>query len=254
MSGPREPFFIGWAAPPRALVPFLAAVAFVAAFAFTVAAYVAAATQSDPGGGSFRWEWGEQTLTGVMEIGPSPILHVTGGERGLAGRSLLLSGVGKQGVGERAAALHGRLVKARGIVIMRGDLAMLQVRGDDAGLVPLGGVADGRIAAAEDLGTWRLTGEICDGKCYAGAMRPGIGIAHKACANLCIAGGVPAVFVSTGAVDGARFFLMGDAEGNPVPEAVKDWTAILVTLTGRVERRGGMPVLLADIPTIELAR
>lgn len=254
MTAPREPLFIGWAAPPKPLRPFLLVVAFLSIFAFTVSAYVVAATQGDPGGGSFRWDWGQQTLTGVIEEGPYPILHVTEGDRGLAGRSILLSGVGKRGVEGRADGLAGWEVTATGVMLTRGDLLMLQVRGDETGLVPVAQAEPAALAAPEDLGRWRLTGEICDGKCYAGAMRPGTGLAHKACANLCIAGGVPAVFVATGSVDGARFFLLGDANGDAVPNAVADWTALLVTLTGRVERRGGMPILLADLKTIELAR
>ena len=36
-----------------------------------------------------------------------------------------------------------------------------------------------------------LKGEIIDPKCYLGAMKPGGGKTHKACAMRCIAGGIP---------------------------------------------------------------
>jgi len=248
MSGP---FFIGWASPPKALRPFLLIVAVAGIVTFTAAAVITAATQSDPGSGAFRWDWGRQTVTGTLMAGPSRILHVESEGR-LLGRSLLLAAPGKRGVLDRAADLLGTRVTASGVMLARGDLVMMQVRGNPAGLQPAGGEATA--IPSEDLGRWRLTGEICDGKCYAGAMRPGTGLAHKACANLCIAGGVPAVFVSTAPVDGSRFFLLGDAQGAPAPEQATRWSAIRVTVEGRVVRQGGMPVLRADFDTIGRAR
>ncbi|MEM8663956.1 MAG: hypothetical protein AAGF49_07510 [Pseudomonadota bacterium] len=252
----KTPFFIGWAAPPKPLRPFLLLVAALSLFAFALAAYVTAATQNDPGAGSFRWDWGATTLTGILQTEPYPILHVTEGDHGLAGQSIMLSGVGKRGVQRQSDGLDGMRVAATGIMLTRGDLLMMQVRGNETGLVA---AADppGPSAAVptSDLGTWKLTGEICDGKCYAGAMRPGTGIGHRACANLCLAGGTPPVFVATGAVDGEEFFLMGDADFQPLDNAIlKEWTALRVTLTGKVERRGTMPVLAVDVAGIELAR
>lgn len=250
-----DDFFIGWARPAPGLARFLIIVTLASLLAFAGAAYLTAATQSDPGDGTFRWGWGELTLTGTVSDGPYPILHVAEGPHGLAGRSLLMSRPGKNGVREGWRALIGQRVIARGIALTRGDIVMLQIRGDENGLR----AADDQepppsLPAVEDLGTWRLTGEICDGKCYNGAMRPGTGLAHKACANLCIAGGVPAVFVATGEVEGAQYFVLGDADGNPVTETVKDWTAVLVNVTGRIEKIGPMPVIYADLASLEVAR
>lgn len=241
------PFFIGWASPPKGLRPFLFIVAAASLVAFTAASLITAATQSDPGSGSFRWDWGRQTVVGTLSAGPSPILHVES-EGQFQGQSLLLSNPGKRGVLHRVDGLVGTRVTASGIMLTRGDLVMMQVRGNESGLQPADG--EGREPAVADLGRWRLTGEICDGKCYAGAMRPGTGLAHKACANLCIAGGVPAVFVSTAPVDGSRFFLLGDKDGNAAPELAARWSAVLVSVEGRVVRRGAMPMLLADFDTI----
>ncbi|MEO1102296.1 MAG: hypothetical protein AAFW98_00970 [Pseudomonadota bacterium] len=255
----KTPFFIGWAAPPKPLRPFLLLVAALSLLAFALAAYVTAATQNDPGAGAFRWDWGPMTLTGTLETKPYPVLHVTDGEHGLAGQSILLSGVGKRGAQRQAEGLEGMRVAATGIMLTRGDLLMMQVRGNDTGLVAA--QAQEAIASTsgqpgkEALGSWKLTGEICDGKCYAGAMRPGTGLAHRACANLCLTGGAPPVFVATGAVDGAEFFLMGDENGEPLGvETLKAWTALRVTLSGTIERRGTMPLLFADLSSVELAQ
>ena len=104
--------------------------------------------------------------------------------------------------------------------------------------------------AVRDLGRWRLTGEICDGKCYSGVMRPGQGIAHKACANLCLFGGVPPVFIANGTVGGHSHFLIADATGQPVARRILDLVAVPVTLEGRIEQRGALAVLLLDVPTL----
>lgn len=47
---------------------------------------------------------------------------------------------------------------------------MLQVGGKVKIRATEAEIADFEPAAPVDLGKWRLTGEICDGKCYAGAM------------------------------------------------------------------------------------
>ncbi|MEM8663395.1 MAG: hypothetical protein AAGF49_04655, partial [Pseudomonadota bacterium] len=113
-----EPFFIGWASPPRALVGFLVFVAVCSVAGFAAGAYIGGATQSDPGDGAFRWDWGRQTLTGVLSTKPYPHLHVAGSEgeddRGIPGRTILLSGIGKRGVMARSEGLDGASVQASG--------------------------------------------------------------------------------------------------------------------------------------------
>jgi hypothetical protein len=97
------------------------------------------------------------------------------------------------------------------------------------------------------LGRWRITGEICDGKCYAGSMRPGAGIAHRACANFCLIGGVPPVFVSTAPVEGTSFMLLADAAGGPLPDKLYNLVALRVQLEGDLERRGDLLVFKVDL-------
>ena len=139
-----------------------------------------------------------------------------------------------------------------GVFVRRGDLEMLLI--GDTSARPSANPVAFIPAPHRDLGRWRLTGEICDGKCYGGAMKPGAGLAHKACANLFLIGGVPPVFVATDRVDGAAFFLLGNSAGGPVGPAVLDHTAVLVEAEGRVERRGDLHVFLIDPASVRLAR
>lgn len=162
----------------------------------------------------------------------------------------MLTAAGKRGLMDRAAGLDGRLVQASGVLLQRGDLDMLQVRGGNNGL----GAADGETPqlASEPLGRWRLAGEICDGKCLAGAMRPGRGLAHKACANLCLIGGVPPVFVSTQAVEGSEYLLMAGPDGGPLPAAAADRVGQTIALEGDIERRGDVLVFSVDLSSAEV--
>ncbi|MEM9762252.1 MAG: hypothetical protein AAF968_07070 [Pseudomonadota bacterium] len=259
MSGEREqaPFFVGYLPLPRTLRPFLALVGGALLVAAAILGYWVAATMPDPGPARFRFDMGRQTVTGVLAEGAYPVLRVTEGNDAIpAGHTLMLSGGGKTGVQERAAPHLGGLVTVSGVLLQRGPLDMLQVRGAADGLQPVEGEAP-VLEAAEPLGRWRLTGELCDGKCYAGAMRPGRGLSHKACANLCVIGGVPMVFVATAPIPGAGpnadFLLVTGPEGGAVPQRLLDMSSMPVTLEGAVDRLGDLLVLRADPESLRAA-
>lgn len=248
-----KPFFVGYLKIPKGLRSFLliASLMFVAGFLAT--AFIIGATQDDPGKAGFRFDYGRQTVTGVVELQPYPLLRVTvGNGRIAAGHTLMLTGGGKAGVMKRAKPLDGKLATASGVILKRGELDMLQLRGGKAGLKATEG--DAPIQTAEPLGRWRLAGEICDGKCLTGAMQPGRGLAHKACANLCLIGGIPPVFVSSQPVEGSEFLLVASADGGPMPQSIYDRVGQFVELEGELERRGDMLILKIDETSIGLAK
>lgn len=247
----RDTFFVGYLPTPAGLKVFLLAVAAFLIGAFAALALVIGTAQDDPGDGDFMWGWGPQVVSGRLEVRPYPVLHVTEGtDRIPAGRSLLLTGVGKKGVQPRVGELDGRLVQLTGIALKRGDIDALQVGDGNDAIKALEGA--GPPAAAVALGRWRLKGEICDGKCLAGAMRPGRGLSHRACANLCLIGGAPPVFVTEASVNGSTFFLLGDAKGNPLTNEYLKHVAKFVSLEGDVERRGRILVFKADFTTLRV--
>lgn len=182
-------------------------------------------------------------LRGAILDGPTPLLHLPPGPGHPRGRTLLLSGDGKVGPGFDAAALAGREVAAEGFVLRRGTIEMLVI---PAPPVPTG--APAAAPPAEPLGRWRLTGEICDGTCAAGGMRPGTGLAHRACATLCLDGDIPAVFVTTAPVEGHAFLVLATATGGAPLPAFRDLIGRRVTLEGAVERRGAVLVFRAEGP------
>ena len=173
---------------------------------------------------------GETTVEGVVQITPYPMLRTT------AGNAVLLAGEGKRGAMAMARDHDGRTVKASGYLLKRGTLDMLVTGGMSA--LPGNAQPPGR----QSLGRWRVGGEICDGKCAAGIMHPGTGLAHKACANLCLSGGVPPVLAFAQPVEGDSFALLADGDGLEVPAAAFDLTGLPVELEGALERRGNMLV------------
>ena len=242
----KDIFFIGflndW---PAGLKRFLPVTGVIFLCLFAGLGFAISATQDDPGDGRFRGDLGRVELTGVVHAKPYPTLWITEGTQELPeGHVLMLSGGGKRGA-MAAEQFDGTLTKVQGLPLTRGDLTMLQLAGGQRKPAPAEGTSP-NLPADEPLGRWRITGEICDGKCLAGAMRPGIGLAHKACANLCLVGDIPPVFATTGPVDGERFLLMAGPDGAEMPASMLDFTAVLIEAEGQVIRRGDLLIFQVD--------
>ena len=251
MSHPDKPFFVGYLPVPGKLRAVLLVAVALFLVGFTAGGLRMGAAQDDPGEGAFRFDYGRQTVTGVIELTPYPLVRITeGNDRILPGTTLMLAGQGKSSVAARAIPLEGQLAQVSGVVLQRGALNMLQLRGGRNGIRAAEGAAPPQ--ETQPLGRWKLAGEICDGKCLAGAMRPGRGLAHKACANLCLLSGVPPVFVSTQPVDGDAFLLITGPGGSMLPATAYDYVAQFVSVEGEVERRRDLLVFSIDPDTLEL--
>ena len=247
----EKPFFVGYLPVPGPLRVFLLSICVALIGGLAAAGYLLGAAQDDPGPGAYRFDYGRQTVTGVVEMTPYPILHVTkGNDRIKPGDSFLMTGGGKSGVDDRAMPLNGQLAEVSGVMLERGDIFMLQLRGGRNGMK----AAEGQAPAveAQPQGRWRLTGEITDGKCQTGAMRPGRGLAHKACANLCLLGDVPPIFVSSQPVLGEEFLLVTGPGGTRLPREAYDFVAQFITAEGNITRRGDLLVWEIEPDTIRV--
>jgi hypothetical protein len=240
----RTDFFIGWESriAPR-LARFQAGIAAVLLAGFVGLGVLLGARADDPARADFAVVPGQPgfampdlgEVTGTLVLHPYPHLVRD------AGGPVLLSGGGKYAAPEAIAALEGRLLRAEGFLTARGTIAMLATDEVPADLGP-----GPPLPAPVALGTWQVTGEICDGKCASGAMRPGTGIGHRACATLCIAGEVPPVFVPTAPVAGHAFLLLAGPDGGKMPPQLSDAIGLRVRLSGTVERRGGLAIFRAE--------
>jgi hypothetical protein len=248
MSDGHETFFIGWRGPVRAAEwAFLTAVLLVIVSACGLIAWTTAATNADSAAIPQAVLPAPQApveiaLRGIVASEPYPTIWTAPDQSHPDGHTTLLTGDGKHGV-TWAAHLAGKFVEAKGLLFKRGTLDMLVVFDTPR-------IIDGPAPAMPPVtarGRWRLSGEICDGKCYAGAMRPGSGLAHKACANLCLLGEVPPVFVSASPLAGHEMFMLADRAGRPLPDAVRNRTALPLEIEADVESRGDIWLLKIDL-------
>jgi hypothetical protein len=253
MNSPHDDggFFIGWAETPPADRRFFfrAGLALLGATAALGAGL--AALQRAPGRG--RWdpdavrEW-----RGVVTAAPYAMLRTA--DLGPQPRTALLSCLGKCGVAARIGALAGRAVVVTGSLIERDGHAMIAV--DEVGdwIRPDAPPAPDprlRFPAPEALGEVDLAGEILDSKCWFGAMRPADGKVHKACASLCIRGGIPpALFARGPQHQGALLIMVSD--GRAYGPGLLGVVGEPVRVRGRVYRLGDL--LLLDAPLAAIRR
>jgi hypothetical protein len=239
-------FYIGYnKAIPLPLRPFLMIFSAVLVVVFTMVALLISRNINDPGNGDYD---ADLMLTGTLIASPAPILRVAADAQYPHPHALMLTGEGKEGVPPSATALAGKHVTISGTILRRGSIDMLVTAPQSIRPAPTSaGPVD--LPGAVSLGRWRLSGEICDGKCMTGAMRPGTGLAHKACANLCIFGGIPPVFVSTSPVDGVSFFLLTGTEGAALPQNLYNLTALRVEIEGEILKLDDLLILQTDLKT-----
>ena len=68
MKRDDDPFFVGYLSPPVPLRRFLLGAGIGSVVAFAAGGALIGATQDDPGEGAFRFDYGRQTVTGVLEL------------------------------------------------------------------------------------------------------------------------------------------------------------------------------------------
>ncbi len=252
----REAFFIGWSNKPApALARFLAIVMLFLVLGLGLLGYGLSRWADDPTEGLLRLgerqadggivppgPWGNRTVFrgSLLHLG-YPLLYLPPDAANPHGKVLLMaSSNGKRGA--EVPMINGP-VEIQGSVAQRGAIDMLIVNEAK----PLdGSMPEFPAPARQSLGRWRIAGEVCDGKCYVGIMRPGSGVSHRACANLCLIGGVPPILVTFAPVAGSSFLSLAGPDGDPPPERLRDLIAIPVEMEGDVERVGNVLVLKID--------
>lgn len=190
---------------------------------------------------------GTQELEGLLFDKPVPHLIVPrpGNTMSHAPFSrYILTGLGKTAPKESILEQTGQWVKLNGIVVSRNQLSVIAARSAEPIAPPenITITAD----AGTSLGQYALKGEILDGKCYPGVMKPGQSKTHRACAIRCISGGVPAVFRVQNSRDDVMYFLLADEQGEAVNDRVLDLVADPIEITGEVIRYDDMYVIQAD--------
>ena len=91
-----------------------------------------------------------------------------------------------------------------------------------------------------------MSGEVVDTKCYAGAMSPGDGKVHKACASLCLFGGIPPLFVARATDGTVRWFILADSEGGPINRPAAPIAGDWLRRKGKVREGEGVSYFLVS--------
>lgn len=231
----REPIYVLYRPLPATLLAMvLAVVGGLAGLALGVAT-AAAWGQPDPGPGA--WDTANTvTRTGRVVADPYPMLLPEDGSAGV-----LLVGVGKVGPPQAVLDLVGQSAQLTGYPLERDGLAMLEVQeakpATQAASTP---------RPTTDQGVHAIATEILDGKCFLGAMKPGDGPGHRACAILCVTGGIPPMIAWHDATGHAHHALLTGPDGGPMPEAHRSRIAQPVVVRGRLTARDGWLWIAAD--------
>lgn len=184
-----------------------------------------------------------RSFEGVLYERPLPMLRLTGAN-GLpvTATNLLLVGFGKHGLPGFALGHDGKKVRFNGTLIYRDKIAMVEMN-DAASFQVLGDPLPGEPRRTnEPLGTFTLTGELVDTKCWFGVMRPATGKIHRACAVRCLSGGAPPGLLLRDEQGNAAVVLLASPDDRPLA-CDPEWAARAVKVTGALEWREGVPVL-----------
>ena len=178
-----------------------------------------------------------QTWEGAIRLIPYPALEVR--EDGTTTTYLLVE-VGKRGA-ERAGAFEGQRARVEGYLLRRDGRRIIELDPAESAIAALGAAAPA--PPPLELGEVALRGEIVDTKCFLGAMKPGDGKAHKACAELCVAGGIPPSLISIGSDGARRYHLLVGPDGAPANDLVAGRLADAVEVRGVEIERAGVRLL-----------
>jgi len=233
--GSHDEFYVGYLPTPKGVLRWLRIAVPVMLWLAVPGAALVAVTMRSPGDAVWSYYQGEEpgTFTGTLTATPYPMLHW----RDADGRdvSALLVEEGKLGA-ERAGAFDGRTVTVRANTLRRDGRLMLELLPDQIITVDDGTRAEPE-PTHEHLGEATLSGEIMDAKCFLGAMKPGDGVAHRACARLCVSGGIPPVLVTTDSAGNHSYFLLTNG-GGPANELALQCMGRPITVRGTLGRAG----------------
>ncbi len=174
-----------------------------------------------------------QSWSGTIELSPYPTLIIEN-EDGSA-REVLLVASFKHRADELVREFQGRSVELRGTRIARNGITMIELTSDPITVtnqvvmgLPNTPIEGERITAR---------GKIVDSKCWLGVMNPGEGIVHRGCANLCIRGGIPPIFVFQDSGGLMQYALLHSSSGDLATD-ILPVVARPVSLSGRFVSAG----------------
>lgn len=245
-----EEMFIGWGPTPSVDRRFLLGALPVGIVAAGGLSWLRASQLDDPGAGAWLTN-ATHEVTGRLFTEPYPMIRIADPASPFGIRTVLVLAQGKCTSSLKFGSHIGAPVTAAGALIVRKDRQLLEVPPFlEKWLTPHDDVDNPNQALinpqTENLGRFQLAGTIMDTKCFFGVMRPGRGKTHKACASLCIRGGIAPSFWVRDKKGGESVLLMTDADGGPMPMDILPLVADPVEVSGKIVRVGDLLQLRAD--------
>lgn len=227
-SSPDE-FYVGYLPMPRRLGVFVRIVSMCLIVIVVAMQVVLAVSQNDPGDGVY--EFGTTTeLSGKVMARPGPFLLVTGEDGAID--PVLVVGPTKTGALAWLNEHDGQFVRVAGTLIFRDGVTVLELSANDDAIAAAQGLSPSLDVVPRSVGAVTLRGEVIDPKCYFGSMKPGHGKVHKACATLCVRGGIPPVLWSVAADGSPRYHLIVSGQDRPMNGQVLEYVGEIVDIEG----------------------
>ena len=246
-----DPFYVGYLPAPEQHRKAMRLLIALMVMWVGATAVILVLTQRTPG----RSVWdnsNERSWTGVFVDDPYPMLV---SDDPKDPHPMLVVSMGKRGAHDRLREADGHRITVRGYQLNREGRHLIELSdGPDAiEILERANPAACPAVLKHEQEPVELVGEIIDGKCYLGAMKPGDGLGHRACALLCIRGGLPPMFVAESEVGEILYPLLIVDGSTHLEEPNLSKVACRVRVRGQIGHIDGMPVISTTSDQIMLA-
>lgn len=240
----KNTFYVGYLPLPNRQQRFLIIFVPLVLIGVVVLGFLIASGQKSPGTGKGWDPTGKSAITLRARIFTQPYGLIRFKQAGYI-QTAILTSMTKSGVQGRIKNLNNQLVELTGVMTHKGSRSVFSILDNTKAIRPLsfkGGEGQLGFAPIITLGKKTLRGEIIDPKCYIGAMKPGGGKTHKACAALCLKGGIPPMFVVRDKFLQEQFYLLLTEDGKPILNTILPFVGDPVEVTGEVQQWGDLLV------------
>ena len=249
-SSYKDPFYVGYLPAPEPHRKFVSRLVTLMAIWLISVSIIMVLTMRSPG--HAVWDISnEKQWTGTLLEHPYPML-LPDEENQTA--PLLVVNMGKFGAHDRLANAFNHRVTLRGYELRREGRTLIELASSDDAIAILA-PADPSTRTAQPVSITKeiqLVGEIIDGKCYLGAMKPGDGFGHRSCAALCLRGGLPPMFVAESDAGKVLYPLLVVDGSSTLDESVLQNVARRVRITASISTFANLPVLTTSAANIEV--
>jgi hypothetical protein len=246
-----DEFFIGWQGKQPAGMRRVVLMTVAGILTITAALALAfARAQRAPDVSAYAWS-NIQTFDGILQATPYP--HLLVARPGSGGYSAYpLVSPTKFGISpEWCGDLDGRPARFDGGLIYRNGSTLIEVVSEAPRLLGDKVEIQQPLPATVEFGQLSLVGEIVDSKCFTGSMNPGRYKPHRACATVCIAGGIPPMLVINTHRGRSVTILLVGSNGEMLNREVLPYVARTVRINGNLQRYHDLWVMRVDPETIK---